>query len=64
MIVRLDGQPIKKAEDVLTHFDQTTVDFINIRTGKLERRVVQLPGQAGRSAERYGEVNSPRPSHL
>ena len=48
MIMRLDDQPIKKAEDVLAHFDQTTVDFINIRTGKLERRVVQLPGQAGR----------------
>ena len=48
MIVRLDDQPIKKPEDVLAHFDQTTVDFINIRTGNLERRVVQLPGQAGR----------------
>ena len=48
MIMRLDDQPIKKAEDVLAHFDRTTVDFINIRTGNLERRIVQLPGQAGR----------------
>jgi hypothetical protein len=47
MIIRLDGQPIKKAEDVLAHIDQTTVDFINIRTGKVETRAVQLPGQAG-----------------
>jgi hypothetical protein len=48
MIVRLDGQPIKKPEDVLAHVDQTSVEFINIRTGKLETRVIQLPGQAGR----------------
>jgi hypothetical protein len=32
---------------VLAHFDQTTVDFINIRTGKIEPRIVQLPEQAG-----------------
>jgi len=47
MIIRLDGQPIKKPEDVLAHIDQTTVEFINIRTGKVETRAVQLPGQAG-----------------
>ena len=34
MIIRLDGQPIRKPEDVLVHIDQTTVEFINIRTGK------------------------------
>ena len=48
MILRLDGQPIKKPEDVLAHIDQTTVEFINIRTGKVETRVVQLAGQAAR----------------
>jgi Caspase domain len=46
MIIRLDGQPIKKPEDVLAHIDQTSVEFVNIRTGKRETRVAQLPGQA------------------
>jgi hypothetical protein len=46
MIIRLDSQPITKPEDVLAHVDQTSVEFVNIRTGKAETRVVQLPGQA------------------
>jgi hypothetical protein len=46
MITRLDGVPIKKPEDVLAHVAETTVEFVNIRTGKAETRVVQLPGQA------------------
>ena len=48
MIIRLDGQPIRKPEDVLNHIDQTTIQFVNIRTGGIETRVVQLPGQVGR----------------
>ncbi len=46
MIIRLDSQPITKPEDVLAHIDQTSVEFVNIRTGKAETRVVQLPAQA------------------
>ncbi len=46
MIIRLDGQPIAKPEDVLAHIDQTSVEFVNIRTGKAETRFVQLPPQA------------------
>jgi hypothetical protein len=45
MIVRLDRQPIRRPEDVLAHADRTTVEFVNIRTGRIETRVVQLPGQ-------------------
>jgi hypothetical protein len=48
MIIRLDGQPIHRPEDVLSHVDQTAVEFVNIRTGKIETRSVQLPGQAPR----------------
>ena len=48
MIIRLDGQPIRKPEDVLNHIDQTTIEFVNIRTGGVETRVVQLPGQVAR----------------
>ena len=44
MIVRLDGQPIRGPEDVLAHFARTTVEFVNIRTGRIEARVVVLPG--------------------
>jgi hypothetical protein len=46
MIIKLDGLPIKKPEDVLAHFAETTVEFVNIRTGKAETRVAQLAGQA------------------
>jgi type II secretory pathway component PulC len=46
MIIRLDGQPITKPEDVLAHIDHTSVEFVNIRTGKTETRNVQLPPQA------------------
>ena len=48
MIIRIDGQPIRKPEDVLNHIDQTTIEFVNIRTGGVETRVVQLPGQVAR----------------
>jgi hypothetical protein len=48
MIVRLDGQPIRRPEDVLAHVAQTTVEFVNIRTGRIESRIVQLPGQIAR----------------
>lgn len=45
MIVKLDGMPIMSSQDVLNHVDETTVEFVNIRTGKVETRTVQLPGQ-------------------
>ncbi|MDR3636243.1 MAG: caspase family protein [Isosphaeraceae bacterium] len=48
MIVRLDGQPIRRPEDVLGHVGRTTLEFVNIRTGKVEERVVQLPAQVVR----------------
>jgi hypothetical protein len=48
MIVRLDGQPIRSPDDVLSHFDQTSVEFVNIRTGRIETRIVQLPGPIAR----------------
>jgi C-terminal processing protease CtpA/Prc len=48
IIIRVDGQPIRKLQDVLNHIDQTTIEFVNIRTGKVETRVVQLPGQVAR----------------
>jgi hypothetical protein len=48
MIIRLDGQPIRRPEDVLAHVDRTTIEFINIRTGRIETRIAQLPGQIAR----------------
>ncbi len=44
LIVRLDGQPIREASDVLSHYAQTSVEFIDIRTGQLRMAYVQLPG--------------------
>jgi hypothetical protein len=46
MIVKLDGQPIRSAEDLLSHVSRTSVDFINIRTGRLQSAYIQLPGEA------------------
>ncbi len=48
MIVRLDGEPIRRPEDVLAHFDQTKVDLIDIRTGRPNTAFVQLPGRLAR----------------
>ncbi len=45
MIIRLAGQPIRAREDVLSHFSQTSVEFINIRTGRLQMAYVQLLGE-------------------
>ncbi len=45
MIIRLAGQPIREREDVLNHFSQTSVEFINIRTGRLQMAYVQLHGE-------------------
>jgi hypothetical protein len=47
-IVALDDLPIRKPADVLAHVDRTTVRYINVRTGKVQMGVVQLPGQARR----------------
>ena len=46
MIIRLDGQPIRTPEDVLSHFAQTSVEFIDIRTGQGRMAYVQLPASA------------------
>jgi hypothetical protein len=43
MVMRLDGQPIHGTEDVLNHVAATSVDFINICTGKAQIAYVQLP---------------------
>lgn len=48
MIIRMDGQPIRGPEDVLGHVGRTSFDFVNIRTGRVESRVVQLPAQVVR----------------
>ena len=48
MIVRLDGEPIRKPEDVLSHVEQTKVELIDIRTGKLNTALVEVPGQVTR----------------
>jgi hypothetical protein len=46
MIVRLDGQPIRGPRDVLSHIAGTSVEFVNIRTGKVQIDYVELPVSA------------------
>jgi hypothetical protein len=48
MIIRLDDQPIRDPQDVLNHIDRTKVELIDIQTGKIATRVVQLPGRVVR----------------
>jgi hypothetical protein len=45
MIVSLDGQPIRTHADVTNHIDRTTLQFIDVRTGKLRYEEVNLPSQ-------------------
>jgi hypothetical protein len=47
-ILKIDGQPIRKPEDILAHYGRTTLEFINIRTGQTATNVIQLPGLPGR----------------
>ena len=54
MIIRLDSESIRKPADLLAHVDRTNVEFINIHTGRMETRIVQLPGQVGASQSRRG----------
>jgi PDZ domain len=42
-IFMLDGRPIRSADDVRNHYAETTVDFINVRTGGAERCTLMLP---------------------
>jgi hypothetical protein len=42
-IYLLGGLPIRSVQDVLYHFGQTDVAFINIRIGRAERCVLVLP---------------------
>ena len=44
MLLRIDGQVIRKPEDILAHYGRTTLEFINIRTGQTATEVIQLPG--------------------
>ena len=43
MIVGLDNQAIRRPEDLDSHWAQTAVTFVNIRTGQLESRSVFIP---------------------
>jgi PDZ domain len=45
MIVSLDGLPIRTHADVANHFEQTTLQFINVRTGEPSAAEVNLPVQ-------------------
>ncbi len=40
MIYALDGQWVRSPQDLESHFDQTTVDFVNIRTNRPQRGFV------------------------
>jgi membrane-associated protease RseP (regulator of RpoE activity) len=44
-ITALDGLPIRSTADVENHYDQTSVTFINVRSGQLETRWVTLGPQ-------------------
>jgi hypothetical protein len=43
MIVSLDNEPIRKAEDLETHYSLTPIVFVNIRTGRPQRDKLNLP---------------------
>jgi S1-C subfamily serine protease len=45
IIVRLDGMQLNNPNDVLNHFDQTSMVFINVRTGQPQTADVVLPSQ-------------------
>jgi S1-C subfamily serine protease len=47
MVLALDGQPITNPNDLLTHINQTTVDFVNATTNTVLRGVVNLPAPSG-----------------
>jgi hypothetical protein len=50
MIVALDGQPIRTHADVTNHVDRTTLQFIDVRTGKPRSVEVNLPSQVSPGA--------------
>ncbi len=60
-ITALDGQPINGPQDVLAHVAQTTVTFVNVRTGGAETRVTVLPGQPGVPTAPPGPFPPPGP---
>jgi hypothetical protein len=43
MIISLDNEPIRKAEDLETHYSLTPIVFVNIRTGRPQRDKLNLP---------------------
>lgn len=48
MIVELDGQPIRRPDDVMNHVGETDVHYVNIRTGIDDVGKVKLPAQVVR----------------
>lgn len=42
MILALDGLPIRSADDVESHTDDTTVDYVDVRTGGAERTSIVI----------------------
>jgi C-terminal processing protease CtpA/Prc len=45
MIIALDGLPFRNANDVLNHFDRTTVDYIDSATKTRRKGIIDLPSQ-------------------
>jgi hypothetical protein len=43
VIFELDGQRFANPQDVLNHRGETTIDFIDVRTGERRQAVVNLP---------------------
>ena len=50
MIITLDGQPVRTHADVANHLAQTTLEFIDVRTGQTRSAQVTLPSQAAPAA--------------
>jgi membrane-associated protease RseP (regulator of RpoE activity) len=49
VILALDGQLLRNPNDVATHFDLTTVDFLDAGTNTVQRGTINLPSVAGPS---------------
>ena len=43
IIIMLDGQPLRSPEDVRAHFAETTVQFLDIKTGKIRLSTAYIP---------------------
>ncbi len=47
LIYALDNQYLRAPADLLAHVGPTTIDFVNVRTGRPQRNVVYVPPQPG-----------------